>query len=505
MSKVNYDSDFCGSLPLHHINLIQPYGYLMVLDKKDFTLIQASENIDEVLGHTVQNALGTSLSDYIKVEQAEVLRQKFSLALRDKIPLSFTFNINDLPEEFNALVHSKQDYLIVELEKAQVKNSFIDIFQELKFVMAEINLADTIEEVSNIALSALKKFAGFDRVLMYRFDEAWNGTVIAELLEKEADPYLGLKFPASDIPKQARALYQKNPYRLIPSRDYSPVRLFPVINPATHSFIDLSDCNLRSVAAVHLEYMKNMDIQASMSIRVLRNDKLWGLISCHNRQPKYLNYEMCSIFELLSQIISSRINSIESKQEYLQKSNSLDKRAGILDRIYAKGVLPEGIEASADQLLDLFSANGVSIAFDGRIFSFGKCPEIDDIQELVFWLETKNVDTVISEDNLVSSFESALAYVGIASGLLVIPIGSKLGNFIMLFRPEVQSTVNWGGNPDDAIKFETDGKKYHPRNSFKIWNETVKQTSLKWQKEELEIAESLRSSIFEYSTRKAYN
>ncbi|WP_114941825.1 GAF domain-containing protein, partial [Mucilaginibacter endophyticus] len=160
---------------------------------------------------------------------------------------------------------------------------------------------------SQAAVHELRRITGFDGIMMYRFDEDWNGTVIAE--EKDApelEHYLGHTFPGSDVPRQARDLYLKNSYRLIPDRDFTPVRLYPVMNPVTNTFIDLSDCNLRGVAAVHLEYLKNMNVQASMSIRVIDNGKLWGLIACHHVRPHYLSFETGAVCEMLSSVISNR-------------------------------------------------------------------------------------------------------------------------------------------------------------------------------------------------------
>lgn len=504
MSKRNYDSEFCGSLPLHHINLIQPYGYLLVLNKDDLTVIQASENVESLLNSPVQQIIGTSIATYIQSEELENLKHKLSLGSTDKIIQSFTFNINNEISEFNAQVHSKTNYLVVELEQIFQTSTFIDVFQELKSVISEINGAGSINEVCNVALQALKKLAGFDRVLMYKFDEDWNGTVIAEMVDESSDPYLGLKFPASDIPKQARALYLKNPYRLIPERDYTPVRLYPVINPVTNSFIDLSDCNLRSVASVHLEYMENMGIQASMSIRVIRNGQLWGLISCHSFEPKYLNYELCSVFELLSEVLSSKISAILTEEEYNYRAFLLENRSVVLQNLFTTNQLAGGLLKSGLELQKMFKAHGLSVIQEEKITSIGKTLTADEIKNLVYWLQAKNKEMVYSEANLSAAYDNALNYVEIASGLLAIPLGRE-GDYLLLYRPEEASVVSWGGNPDQAINYEEDGKKYHPRNSFKTWQETVKQNSLPWLRAELEIAESLRSSIFEYSEKHIYN
>ncbi|WP_207535485.1 GAF domain-containing protein [Desertivirga arenae] len=505
MSKKNYDSEFCGSLPLHHINQIQPYGYLLVLNKEDLKIVQASENISEVFGKDVADVVDSNLSDFVNEEHIRLLEDSFSKTISDKIPLNLYIKKGDTQAEYIALVHKKDELLVAELEKADTRKSFTEVFQEMKYVMAEVNSAISIESICQISVAALKKLAGFDRVLMYQFDADWNGTVIAEEREQDMEPYIGLKFPASDIPRQARALYLKNPYRLIPNREDKPVKVYPVINPLTNSFIDLTDCNLRSVAGVHLEYMENMGIKASMSIRIIRNGHLWALISCHHREAKYLNYELCSVFELLSELISSKITSMLYQEQFEYKSTLWEKKRLVLDGIYSINELFSGLIQKDKDLLELFNAGGLALVYKGKVHLHGQTPPVEDVKHLVFWLQHKTISEAYFENSLSAAFEPAQNFAEEASGLLAIPVGGRNEDFLLLFRPEVQTTVNWGGNPGEAIRFEPDGKKYHPRNSFSIWQETVRKTALPWDAEEVKVAESLRSFIFEYSTKYIYS
>src|SRR5690606_37775255 len=266
----NFDSDFCGSLPLHSINSIQDYGYLLVVDPQTHNIIQASENTHEISGLDVKDLVNKPMGDFITSEGIGQIKNIVEKGLKSRIPLDLTFNGNGKTGVFHALLHVKTEYILIELEEVNesVERSFKAVFQEVKHVIAALEAAETVQEVCNIAVHELRKISGFDGVLMYRFDEDWNGTVIADEKDNRLDAYIGQTFPASDVSRQARELYLKNPYLLIPNRDYKAIRLYPVINPVTSAFINLSHCNLRSVAAVHLEYMGNMKIKASMSIRV---------------------------------------------------------------------------------------------------------------------------------------------------------------------------------------------------------------------------------------------
>lgn len=468
--------------------------------------MQVSENVDDLFGRPAREMIGSSLDSYLCDDSKAKLNGILDSGLTERIPTVFSFQPAEGGRQ--VIVHPKSDYLIFEIERYSLipERHFTKVFQEIKHSIALIEQAGNVRQTCQAAIRELKKISGFDGVLMYKFDTDWNGTVIAEEKDQRLEPYLGQTFPASDIPKQARDLYLKNPYRLIPDRNFTPVSLYPVINPMTNSFIDLSDCNLRSVPAVHLEYMKNMGVKASMSVRVLRNGRLWGLISCHNIEPVEVSFETCSVFELLSSVISHKIASILNKEEYDYSDSLQIKKAQIVEQIYAAGDIIRGItEDNGKSLLALFDAGGAVVSLDGKIETIGIVPDSDAIENLVFWLEGKNIRSVFATDNLLRLYDDASEYSAIGSGLLAIPIDHTGSEYIICFRPEIIETINWGGNPNEAITFEKDGKNYHPRNSFKQWQQQVRNTALPWQPQLLETAELLRSFLFEFRTRQIYN
>ncbi|MEJ2883658.1 GAF domain-containing protein [Pedobacter sp. GR22-6] len=502
--KKNFDSDFCGSLPLHHINSIQDYGYVLVVETKGLMIVQASENLAGLFHKDIQEIIPGPLAQYLEEASTQKIKELIKSQLLFRIPLSLSLKQDDGSESYHALVHIKTDYLIIELEKSDqsTSRSFTEVYESIRHIGAALDKADTVQEVCDTAITELRKLSGFDGILMYSFDKEWNGTVISEDKDERLEQYLGQTFPASDVPRQAREMYLKNPYRLIPNRNYQPIRLYPVINPVTNAFIDLSDCNLRGVAAVHLEYMKNMGIKASMSIRVIYNQSLWGLISCHHIDEKYLNYEICSVFEWLSELISNRLSMVLNQESH-QESQSLHLQRQLLsDRIYTEDQLMAVLLAEdAAQLLSLFKASGVVVSQNGRIESRGLVPPKDELENLLLWLEGKSFNKVFSTSQLSEDYEDAAAFAAEVSGLLFIPIDSERAEFVVCFRPEVLQDINWGGDPNQTITFDQDGKNYHPRNSFTSWKETVREHALSWRKEELEVAESLRTFLFEFRTR----
>lgn len=498
MQPTNYDSEFCGSLPIHLTNLIQPYGILLVINN-DLNIIQASDNTQPVFSKPASEVVNSSLSSFIGEEAIANLREKIGDDFNNKIPAVWEIN----GARYVVLVHRKPEYLLAEIDatphETGPEDEFVKVYQELKYVMTAIENADSLEKACTLAAKELKRISGFDKVMIYQFDPEWNGYVIAESREEDMESYFQFTFPASDIPKQARQLYLKNPYRSIPDRNYKPVKLYPVVNPITQSFIDLSDCNLRSVAAVHVEYLKNMGVTASMSTRILNGDQLWGLIACHHKTAKHMSYEMCSVFEMLSGIISMKIASLYT-QEGSSQSNAISTNwARIVESVYRSEDIYKVLLAE-DGAMKLLNATGIVLCKGNKFQSAGMVPHDGALDELMLWLHTREFRRVFATDSLRSEYEYAKDFNGDAAGMLVIPINYQKDQYLILFRPEKVRVINWGGNPEERIQFEKNEKNYHPRNSFKQWQQKVSGISLPWRKEELNAAETLRSFIYEYET-----
>lgn len=502
MDKIrNFDAEFCGRVPLNQTNLIQPHGILLIVDQKDFSVLQASDNADVVFGMPAAELVKTKLTALLPEDEMQQLSQLFGGTVSGKLP--FVFSING--QRYLSIVEQQEAYFVVEVEKTPHTNhadlSFISIYQELKRAMAGIEACTSTMETCQTVAKELKRLSGFDKVMVYCFDEEWNGDVVAEEMEPGMESYYGLKFPASDIPKQARELYRKSPYRLIPTIDYEPVRIYPVINPLTNAFVDLSYSNLRSVAGVHLEYLRNMKVNASMSTRILKDGELWGLIACHHRTPKYLSYEMCSVFELLSSVITAKISAVQNRDSFALKSTKQQLQNDVVEQVLSEGA----IDGGKDTLLNLLDADGVAMVSNHRVQTFGTTPGQQEIEDLVFWLQANSVASIYHQPSLPTVYEAAEGYAETASGLLALPIEAEKGDFVLAFRPEAVRKIDWGGNPNEALQFESDGKKYHPRASFKIWQQVVKQTAQPWKKETLEAAEGLRNFLIESRLNKKNN
>ena len=293
--------------------------------------------------------------------------------------------------------------------------------------------------------------------------------------------------------------------RLIPDAGYEPVGLIPELNPLTQEPLDLSFSVLRSVSPIHTEYLGNMGVTASMSISLLKNKQLWGLIACHHSQPKYLPYQIRTVCEFIGQVVSFELAAKEENQDldYQMKLKSIQTQ--FVETMSKAEDLEIGLTNKPSQLLELVSAGGVALCFGSELTLIGNTPKQEEILALLSWLETQFDRDVIYETTCLSAaYSPAEQYAGVASGMLALIISRVQPTYILWFRPEVIQTVNWGGDPHESVEVEEDGSlRMSPRQSFALWQETVKFKSLPWKRCEVEAALELRSSIVGIMLRKA--
>ena len=287
------DLDNCAREPIHIPGSIQPRGVLAVVREPDFEVRQVSANVADLLGRPVDAVLGRHLSALVGAEQAARV-EEFATTfgdLRQRNPLECVIDVAGESRAFDAILHREPgDVLLVELEIAYGERpfSFPNTYQAVRSSVEELNRAATLPELYDTTARAVRDLTGFDRVMLYRFDEDYNGEVVAESKREDLNSFLGLHYPSTDIPAQARALYERNWLRLISDVDYTPVPLVPTLAPASGTPLDLTHATLRSVSPIHVEYLQNMGVHASMSISLLRHGRLWGLIACHHYAGPHL-------------------------------------------------------------------------------------------------------------------------------------------------------------------------------------------------------------------------
>jgi light-regulated signal transduction histidine kinase (bacteriophytochrome) len=495
----NLDITNCDRELIHIPGSIQPHGVLLALDA-DTTVLQVSENVQTVLGKKADAVLSKPLANLVGQAPASVLQSQIARSPLTNAP-SYLSEITVNGGVFLALAHQHDGVVILELEPATQ-----DMPVEVADLQPFVNRLQGIHshtEISQFAADEVRRITRYDRVLVYQFDSDWNGTVIAESRNENLPSYLDLRFPASDIPRQARDLYRKNRMRLIEDVDYQPAALVPQDNPKTGKPLDLSYSTLRSVSPVHREYMRNMETAASMSVSILREGELWGLLSCHNREPLHVPFTVRTACDFIGQILSLQLNAHERNLESTERVRLKAIESRLLARMVERDDLIHGLTDSGDDLLRFAGAEGAVVVFKDRCSAIGKTIPDEQVFRLVEWLSNEVTGDVFSTDSLSALYPPAQAYAQIASGLLAIRISLLRGTYVLWFRPEVIQTVRWSGDPHKPMQSSPQGIELHPRKSFEAWKETVRLRSRSWSKVEVESAADMRSSIVGIVLRKA--
>jgi chemotaxis family two-component system sensor kinase Cph1 len=499
----NLDSVDLTSLkePVIHLgSQIQSHGVLLVLQEPSLDILQVSRNAASMLDISLEQLLETNLEDLLDPYQIGRIKSRLAEDALDFTNPTKVW-VKKTQEDytvFDAVFHRNSDgILILELEPAISEDNipFLSFYHLAKASINQLQESASLEDYCQIIAETVRKVTEFDRVMLYKFDRDGHGCVVAEDKLESIQSYLGLHFPESDIPKPARKMFLSNLIRLIQDSQEVPVDIFPVLNPVTERPIDLSSSTLRSPYPCHVEYLHNMGVGASLTISLIKEGRLWGLIACHHQTPKFVSFELRKACEFLGRMIFTEILTREENEDsdYRIKLNEI--HSSLIDCISQEGNFIAGLIDHQSNLLNLTSAQGAAICFGGNYTKAGETPQEEDLENLINWLQ-KNVDEeVFYTDSLPKVYPEAEKFKNIGSGLLAIPIGKR--NYVLWFRPEVIQTVNWGGNPELAFEVhEEEGNlRLCPRKSFELWKETVSLTSLPWQSVEIKAALDLRKAI----------
>ncbi|MFQ6591945.1 MULTISPECIES: ATP-binding protein [Pseudomonas] len=489
----------CADEPIRFPGAIQPHGVLLTLSEPGLDIIQVSANVSSLFGHAPESLLGQPLHTLIGMDHAQAVQ---SIAEHNTFFDAPTLHVTFNGEPFEGLLHRHQNVLVLEFEprlehfKPRALNGRTS---DLGKMLKRLQSAKTLQALYEISVAEIQAMTGYDRVLIYRFEEEGHGQVIAEASAPSMELFNGLFFPASDIPEQARELYRTNWLRIIPNAAYEPVPLVPKLRPDTGQPLDLSFATLRSVSPIHCQYMQNMGVLSSMSISLMKGDKLWGLISCGNREPLLVPNELRSACQTIGQVLSLQISAMEALELNRQREEKIDALATLDKAMKAcDGNVFDGLAQQGQVLMDLTLSGGVAIIEDRQLHRFGNCPEPAQIRALHKWLQDSG-EAVFSSHNLVSVYPPAAAFQQVASGVLAMSLPKPVDNGVLWFRPEVIENVNWSGDPNKPLDLESSdaGLRLRPRTSFEIWKVEMAGISTKWSHGDHFAANDLRRSALE--------
>lgn len=483
--------DNCEREPIHIPGAIQPHGVLFACRGADLAIHQVSANAADYVERTPAQLLGTPVTALFDAETGERLRAAAAAvgSLRELNPIAARTTAG---RELDAVVHRPApDVLVIELEPLDDER-MPGYDPRLRAAIVRLQASRSAQELCEIAAEQVRVITGFDRVMIYRFDAAWNGEVVAEARRDDLEPFLGLHYPASDIPAQARRLYTINWLRFIADIGYAPSPIEPTLDPHTAAPLDLSHSTLRSVSPIHIEYLRNMGVSASMSVSLVIDGELAGLIACHHYSgPRLVAYRARDTAEYLGQALSWQLRVLELA-DGAERARAASLTEGQIVRAAATSPdLVEGLATGA--LLELTGARGAAVVLQEGIRRVGDCPNHRELAELVDWLALRPEDVFVTDHagGLVPGLDGDRF-----AGVLAVAVSRDLREYLLWFRPPTERTVDWAGDPRKLLTSPPGAPpRLSPRGSFALWRETVRGQALPWEPWRIEAASNLRKAL----------
>jgi light-regulated signal transduction histidine kinase (bacteriophytochrome) len=481
---------------------IQGFGVMLAMHPRTLRVLSASENAGSELGMAQADILGRPLTDFIGPADA-------ATELREAAGAEYPTFQNPLPVEiagrrFDLVLHAHDGLIFAELERlAPGAPGRADLDRLNDAAIGGMLVPETLEALLEAGPAAIREATDFDRVLLYRFDEAYRGQVVGEALRPGIDSFMGLFFPEADIGAPARQLYEQNFCRYIPHISGATFRMMPAENPLTGRALDMSHSNLRGVAPCHIEYLTNMGVAASMSFSIVSEGRLWGLFACHHYQPARLSYVQRLVCEQIAMMFTAKLEQLVNPEALVE--DLARRRAAVLEGspiLHQDPLRAAWSGADEAALMALVEADGAAIYLDGRVGQIGVCPDFSDLHDYIrnqpdaFGRLVRMYD----DDGLFysNSIASVLPYGDKmrekGSGMLVIPLSRTGRDYLMWFRPELVVTATWGGNPSE--KHGTDpNARYSPRRSFAAWKEDIRDRAAPWTQLQIANAIALRDHV----------
>ena len=491
----------CDRELIHLPGLIQPYGFLLCLDEQTRRVVQASANTETLLGIAADDLLGHELDMLLDEKQLAALNALWS-TLTSTARLLGTRLDRVVGQPFYKLILHRHDQLLW-VEGEPVAAAAVSAFDlpALNLTLGQLLTADTVLDLCQRAAEQVRELTGFDRVAVYRFGADWSGHVVAEAQRPGLPPWLGLHYPATDIPPQARALYLKNWLRFIADVAYVPVPLVPALSPTTGRPPDMTYAVLRSVSPVHLEYLRNLGSAATMTISLIADGQLWGLITCHHEQPRLVSYELRELCQFLGKTVSALLKTKTQQDGQAYQLRIDHAQTQLLAQVTDAATMAASLHLRPPTLLDVFDCGGVAICLGGAPICLGCTPTPAQIAEIVAWLGTRPTQPVFYTDCYAQLNPAGAALQATASGVLAVALAPELGEYLFWFRPEVAQTVTWAGRQQKTPALVNGQLFLSPRQSFEAWKQTVEHTAAPWLPAELAAAAAIRQHLVEVRLR----
>ena len=488
------DLSNCEREQIHLAASIQPHGALLLVREADGVVVQASANAGAMLGRP-DGILGLSLHD-LGGNLAERIAPHLADLLQD-LAAPLRCQAGTPPASFDGTLHRPPGGgLILELEPA---GETADLSATVERVLQAVLGTYSPRVLCDEAARLFREVTGYDRVMVYRFDDDGHGEVVAEDRRPELEPYLGNRYPATDIPQIARRLYERNRVRVLADVDYAPVPLVPRLSPLNGAELDMSLCVLRSISPMHVQYLRNMGVAATLVASLMVGGKLWGLVACHHDTPRLAPFGTRAAAELLAEAVGTRLAALEC---FVQAQAELSVRRleqRMIEAISREGDWRSALFDNAHSLLQPVGATGAALLFEGQILTAGEVPGSLALRELGRWLDgaarSASHGPVIASTALGLEEPRFAELIPIASGVLATPVSASPGEYLVWFRPEQIRTVTWGGDPTKPMTVGDDPAQLSPRSSFAQWHQVVEATAEPWTPTDLATARLVGATV----------
>lgn len=492
----------CDREPIHLLGAIQPLGYLIAVSA-DWMVSFVSANVKGLLGEGPDAVIGSPLTRYLSRELVHSLRNAVqNLVTEDASERIAGAAVGDEGATFDVTVHLSGSNIIVEFEAAEAHPAAAGHLTTVRSAIVRLRTYNEFKGLAGYAAQFVRLFTGFDRVMVYRFLPDGAGEVVAEARQSNLEPFLGLRYPASDIPSQARELYTRNPIRTIADINAEPVPLVPSKSPTGHP-LDLSHSVLRSVSPIHIEYLQNMGVGASMSVSLIKDGTLWGLIACHHMSPKSVPGSVRHACDLFAQMFSLCIDNLERAARVADEERASRVHTLVLSTVARHGSEIGELAKLAPTFRDFIRCDGLAICVDGEVHTDGQTPDPDEIGGVVQFLNRAAASQILSLDDIGSVYPEGREFASRAAGLLAIPISRTPRDYLIFFRREIPQVVKWAGKPEKDVAYGPNGPRLTPRKSFEAYQESVRGKCEAWGERELVLAQSLRTTLLEVVLRLA--
>ena len=509
----------CDAEPVQTPGCIQAHGALLVLRLSDLCILQASENTQAILGQAAPSLLGNSVAAVVGPEGELRLRSILATEPTDRNPIyAFTLPAGEHVAAMDVTLHTLDGVVMLEFEATGRGHSGTgagtgavapgprhepDYYAIIKKTVARLQTMGTVQTFCQALADETRLLSGMDRVMIYKFHADHHGEVFAESRRSDLSPWLGLHYPAEDIPKPARDIFAKTWIRPVPDINGALAEITPLLNPDTGKPVDMTFCALRGVSVMYTEYLQNMGVSAGLTMPLRRDNALWGLIACHHYSgPHHVPYELRAACEFLAQVGSLQHQAVEDRENAAYRLKLEEVNQQLLTLAAQEGGLASMTDGSPS-LLGAMHAGGAALYHRDRWWRVGRTPDEAQLEALGQWVvERLDAGSLVSPlyatHSLAAAYPPGAAFAEVASGLLAAPLSRSGQNLMMWFRPEVQQTVNWGGNPHDKpMVTGPHGARLTPRRSFELFSESVHQQALPWLQVEIDAAARLRALIME--------